>query len=99
MIDELTKVLKAEQVSDNDKKEYCEVQFDSLDDKKKELERALSDAEKAIEDAKEAIATLTSEIEALAAGIAALDKSVAEATEQRKSENEDFTELMAQNTA
>jgi hypothetical protein len=32
-------------------------------------------------------------------GIAALDKSVAEATEQRKEENEDFTELMASDSA
>jgi len=99
MIDELTEVLKKEQVDDNNKKEYCELQFDSLDDKKKELERAKSDAEKAIEDATEAIATLTSEIEALAAGIKALDKSVAEASEQRKEENAEFTTLMAQNTA
>merc|ERR1719301_311628 len=99
MIDELTEVLKKEQVDDNNKKEYCEVQFDSLDDKKKELERAVSDASKAIDDSKESIATLTSEIEALAAGIAALDKSVAEASEQRKEENADFTNLMAQNSA
>jgi len=99
MIDELTEVLKKEQVDDNNKKEYCEVQFDSLDDKKKELERAVSDAEKAIEDSKESIATLTSEIEALAAGIKALDKSVAEASETRKEENAEFTTLMAQNSA
>merc|ERR1719271_237103 len=99
MIDELTEVLKKEQVNDNDKKEYCEIQFDSLDDKKKQLERSVSDAEKAIEDAKESISTLTAEIEALAAGIKALDKSVAEATENRKSENEDYTELMAQDSA
>merc|ERR1712224_311242 len=32
-------------------------------------------------------------------GIKALDKSVAEASEQRKAENADFTELMAQDTA
>jgi len=35
----------------------------------------------------------------LEAGIAALDKSVAEATEQRKEENADYTSLMASNTA
>jgi len=99
MIDELTEVLKKEQVDDDNKKEYCEVQFDSLDDKKKELERAKSDAEKAIEDATESIATLTSEIEALAAAIKALDKSVAEASETRKEENAEYTSLMAQNTA
>jgi hypothetical protein len=99
MIDDMTALLKAEQADDNNKKEYCDIQFDSLDDKKKGLERSVSDSEKAIEDSKEAIATLTSEIKALGDGIVALDKSVAEATEQRKSENEDFTELMSQNTA
>merc|ERR1719389_1560219 len=95
----MSSVLKKEQVDDDNKKEYCEVQFDSLDDKKKALERSVSDAEKAIEDAKESIATLTSEIEALAAGIKALDKAVAEATETRKSENEEYTALMASDTA
>jgi len=38
-------------------------------------------------------------MEALSASIEALDKSVAEATEQRKTENTEFTELMAQDTA
>merc|ERR1740121_3372781 len=57
------------------------------------LEAAAMDKEK------EAIAVLTEEIAALEAGIKALDKSVAEATEQRKEENEDYTELMAQDTA
>jgi outer membrane murein-binding lipoprotein Lpp len=99
MIDEMTALLKSEQADDDNKKEYCDVQFDALDDKKKGLERSVSDSEKAIEDAKESIATLTSEIKALAEGIQNLDKSVAQATEQRKAENEDFTELMAQNTA
>merc|ERR1712113_1095996 len=39
------------------------------------------------------------EIASLNAGIAALDKSVAEATEQRKQEHEDFQELMASDSA
>merc|ERR1719343_1662507 len=42
---------------------------------------------------------LSEEIAALEAGIKALDKSVAEATEQRKEENVDYTELMAADTA
>merc|ERR1719343_963229 len=42
---------------------------------------------------------LSEEIAALEAGIKALDKSVAEATEQRKEENEDYTEMMASDTA
>merc|ERR1719331_1924382 len=99
MIDNMVALLKQEQADDNDKKEYCNLQLDSLDDKQKGLERAESNADKAIDVAKESIATLAGEIKALEDGIAALDKSVASATEQRKEENADFTELMAQDTA
>jgi len=99
MIDEMTVTLKKEQTDDDNKKEYCEIQFDTLDDKKKELERSVSDSEKAIADTTESISTLTSEIDALQDAIKALDKSVVEATEQRKEENEDFTTLMAQDSA
>merc|ERR1719421_1330497 len=42
---------------------------------------------------------LAEEIKSLEEAIVALDKSVAEATEQRKEENEDFTELMANDAA
>merc|ERR1719207_282135 len=95
MIDDMVVTLKTEQTDDDNKKEYCAAQFDQSDDKKKELERAISDLDTAIADAKDGIATLNDEIKALGASIKALDKAVAEATEQRKEENEDFTELMA----
>merc|ERR1712139_537536 len=90
---------KVEQQDDDHKKEYCSTQFDLSDDKKKGLERSVADLETAIEDAKEGIATTESEIEALQASIKALDKAVAEATEQRKEENEDFQSLMASDSA
>merc|ERR1719182_957636 len=99
MIDDMVVTLKAEQQDDNDKKEYCETQFDLADDKKKALERGVSNLEKAIAKAKEGVATLTDEIAALEAGIAALDKSVAEATERRKEENAEYTELIASDAA
>merc|ERR1719473_1812767 len=92
-------VLGSEQQDDNDKKEYCEIQFDLADDKKKSLERSISNLEKAIEKAKEGVKALAAEIKALQEGIAALDKSVAEATEQRKEENAEYTELMASDGA
>merc|ERR1719382_1734286 len=95
----MVSVLKAEQQSDDDKKEYCDTQFDLSDDKKKSLERSVANLEKAIEKGKEGIKALAEEIKALSDGIVALDKSVAEATEQRKEENEDFTELMANDAA
>merc|ERR1719313_2910068 len=99
MIDEMVVTLKTEQNDDDHKKEYCAKQFDQADDKKKSLERAVSDLETAIADAKDGIAATEEEIDALGKSIKALDKAVAEATEQRKEENEDFTELMASDSA
>merc|ERR1719456_641251 len=95
----MVSTLGAEQQDDDDKKEYCATQFDLADDKKRSLERSISNLGKAIEKAKEGIAALADEIKALEAGIAALDKSVAEATEQRKEENAEFTDLMASDAA
>jgi len=99
MIDNMVALLKTEQQDDNDKKEYCEMQLDAADDKKKALERTEGKLEAAIAASKDTIATLTDEVAALTKGIAALDKSVAEATEQRKEENSDYTTLMANDNA
>jgi septal ring factor EnvC (AmiA/AmiB activator) len=99
MIDDLVVDLKAEQGVDNDKKSYCLDEFDKAEDKKKELDLDISDLDKAIADAEESIATLKSEVAALQDGIKALDKSVAEATETRKQEHDDYVETLAANTA
>merc|ERR1719460_3278434 len=99
MIDDMVALMKEEQVDDESKKEYCEKQFDHADDKKKGLERTEGKLEKAIADAKESISTLKDEIAALGEGIVALDKSVADATEQRREENSDYKTLMVNNQA
>jgi len=99
MIDDMIATLKIEQADDDAKKEYCAKELDAADDKKKGLERAVSDLTTVIENSKEEIAKLSEEIDILKAGIKELDKNVLEATEQRKEENEDFKELMASDTA
>jgi len=99
LITDLVAELKQDQVNDDGKKEYCNKELDSADDKKKVLEKGQSDLETAIVDAKDGIVTTKAEIEALDDGIKALDKSVAEATEQRKEENEDYTALMSSDAA
>merc|ERR1719482_2539834 len=99
MIDEMVANLKAEQIADDDKKEYCSVSLDTADDKKKELEHSIEGLETSIAKSKDAIAALKAEVEALEDAIKALDKMVAEATENRKEENEDYTELMANDSA
>jgi septal ring factor EnvC (AmiA/AmiB activator) len=99
MIDKMVGVLKQEQTDDDNKKEYCALQLDQIDDKKKSVSQKIDDTENNIAAATETIATLKDEIKALESGIKALDKSVAEATEQRKAENAEFKELMASDSA
>merc|ERR1719440_990515 len=97
MIDELVVDLGKEQQVDDDKKSYCLSELDKAEDKKKGLDLDISDLEKAIADGEEAIAALKSEIAALQDGIKALDKQVAEATETRKAEHDDYVENLAAN--
>jgi len=99
MIDEMVVLLGKEQADDEKKKAFCEAEFDQAEDEKKALERAIADLEKAIEENKAAVATLTTEIADLEQGIKDLDKQVAEATEQRKAEHEDYVENLASNNA
>merc|ERR1719421_2696666 len=99
MIDEMVATLKKEQADDDAKMEYCKNQFDITDDKLKELGHTLSDHESEISALQEDITTTTGEIDTLEDGIVALDKSVAQATEQRKEENAEYTQLMAANGA
>merc|ERR1719324_1203198 len=99
MIDDMVVLLGKEQADDDAKKEWCTVQFDQMDDKKKALERSISDLEKSIEEDKEAVETLKGEIEALEEDIVNLDKDVTQATEQRKEENTEYVAELAANTA
>jgi len=99
MIVDMVATLKKEQLDDENKKEYCAKQFDTTEDKKKSLQHSLSDLETVLAETKDSIASTKADIDALSSGIKDLDKAVAEATEQRKEENEDFTELMASDAA
>merc|ERR1719155_200627 len=73
MIDELVVILGKEQKADDDKKQYCDAEFDKSEDKAKELKLDIGDTEKAIDDNEETIAHLEKEIEALTEGIKELD--------------------------
>merc|ERR1719191_254478 len=99
MIDEMVVTLKKEQDDDDAKMEYCKNQLDTTDDKLKELGHTLEDQESQLAALQEGITTTTAEIDALEDGITALDKSVAEATEQRKKEHDEYSQLMAGNGA
>merc|ERR1719198_537030 len=99
MIDNLTAELKKLQVDDDEKQAYCESELEKAKDKKKDLAQNVADLETAIDDETEAINTLKVEIEALDDGIRALDKEVAEATENRQAEHEEFKTTYPANAA
>merc|ERR1719324_2079657 len=99
MIDGMIATLKKEQQDEEDKKEYCGTSIESANDKKNGLAKTMSDLDISIQEANDGIATLGKDMEALEDGIKSLDKSVTEATEQRKAEHKDFTELMASDSA
>jgi len=99
MIDEMVTLLGQEQTDDDTKKAYCVEQLDKTEDSLKALESAHHGLEVTIDEIKEAVATTVNEIEALSAGIKALDKSVEEATELRKSENAEYKDTLAADTA
>jgi len=69
MIDNMVSNLGKEQADDDNKKEYCALQFDESDDGKKALEHEIASEEAAIATAKETMSTLSQEIAALTAGI------------------------------
>jgi chromosome segregation ATPase len=99
LMDEMVANLKKEQIDDENKKEYCDKQFDIAEDKKKELEQSVDDSITAIDEMEGSIEKLTEEIASLTKGIKKLDKSVADATEQRKEENTEYKDLKQSDTA
>merc|ERR1719387_3173715 len=96
-MDDMVVLLKEEQKDDEAQKEWCETEFETSEDKEVELKHKLEGLTASIEEMTEGIKTLADEIKALEDGIVALDKSVAEATETRKEEHEEFVTVAAEN--
>jgi len=97
LIDDLVVTLGSEQKEDDEHKEYCNTEFDTSDDKQKEINRNIQDLTHDKEEAETAAANFAKEIKALQDGIVALDKSVAEVTQVRKQEHEEFVATSAAN--
>merc|ERR1719191_2365332 len=83
-------LLGKQQAEDDKSKSYCEGEFDKAADEEAAAKTKLGALDAALAEQTDAIGTLMEEISTLTAGIAALDKSVADATEQRKEEHEDY---------
>jgi len=99
MIDDMVKVIKEEQLADENKKEYCAKEFDLTEDKMKKLAWHASNIQKAITDTEDSLKVATEIIEDTTQSIAELDKEVADATELRKKEHEFYLKLTRDDTA
>merc|ERR1719352_465608 len=92
-------VLGKEQEDDDTQKDFCDKDLAKSEAEKASTEDAIASSEAAIEEMTAASATLASEIASLTKEIKALDKAVAEATDQRKEEHEDFITFQTENNA
>jgi len=99
MIDGMVGVLEGEQVKDDEQDKWCLAELEAAKQEAVTTETNIKDLETAVDQQRDAIATVTSEMEALKAGLVELDKSVAEATEQRKKEHAQSVDESAMNQA
>merc|ERR1719463_905087 len=90
MVDGMVGVLEEEQAKDDKTDVWCLGELDKAKDDIKATEVAITELEAAVDQQRDAIATTDSEIAELKAGLVELDKDVAEATEQRKKEHQEY---------
>jgi len=99
MIDNMVKILGEEQAEDDKHKEYCEAEFDKSGDEEKATTDKIASLDATVTELTDSAATLKEDIATLTGEIKELDKSVAQATAQRKAEHAEYTTNAALNEA
>jgi hypothetical protein len=99
MIDDMVVLLGKDQADDDKSKTFCQDEFEKAADEEKAAKEKLASTSAKISELEDSIAQLAEEIESLEGEIKGLDKSVAEATEQRKEEHEDYNTMLQLNEA
>jgi hypothetical protein len=95
MIDGMVSVLTAEQADDEKHKAFCTSEFEKSAEEKTDTETEIAGLTSSIAELADEISTIGEDIATLKSGIQVLDKSVADATEQRKEEHAAYTESLA----
>merc|ERR1719207_327384 len=99
MIDDMVVLLGKDQSDDDKSKTFCEDELEKTEDEDKAAKEKKAVTEAKIAELTDAVSALGEDIEALKAEVVATDKSVAQATEMRKEEHEDFLEATQLNEA
>merc|ERR1719161_2864270 len=92
MIDEMITLLTKENKDDATHKDWCIGELTKTETEKANTQDKLDSTASAIEEMTDSSAQASEDIKTLQESIAALDKDVAEATETRKLEHEDYVE-------
>merc|ERR1719321_1239825 len=99
MIDDMVVLLGKQQKEDEKQKAYCEDELEKAADEDAAAKTKLAQTDAALSEQTDTIGTLMEEISSLTTSIETLDKSVADATEQRKEEHALYVEQMQMNEA
>merc|ERR1719310_2509531 len=91
MIDEMIAILSKDNADDAAQKDFCIAELTKTEAEKAATDDKLASLASQIEEMTDSIASTAEQIKSLTEGIASLDKDVAEATEQRKKEHEEYT--------
>jgi peptidoglycan hydrolase CwlO-like protein len=99
MIDRMIAEHHADQADDDSKKDFCNAEFAKTQAAQKQLKGVVGDLQADISHKQDAVDAFASEIATLQQGIADLDKSVVQATQQRRQEHGEYTTTASSNQA
>lgn len=99
MIDAMVVTLGKEQKDDDEELQFCNMRLNEENDLKKETEKDLDRTQKNIDELDGQIADLGAKIEQLTNDIKNLDEMTADATDNRKQENEEYNQFMLENNS
>jgi len=99
MIDRMIAEHHTDQADDDSKKDFCNAEFAKTQASQKQLKGVVGDLEADISHKQDAVDAFASEISTLQQGIADLDKSVVQATQQRRQEHGEYTTTASSNQA
>jgi len=95
MVDNMIDVLVKEMVDDEEKKKFCESEIAKSDTDKAARTEELQSLDSSMEESADELGSLGDDIKALDRSIRDLDKDVAQATEQRKKEHQEYVDSVS----
>jgi len=97
MVDGMLTLLGKQQAEDDHQREHCKSEFNNAEDEEKAAQDNVAEMQATIVEMTDSVAQLVEQIKSLSDEKMALDKAVAEATEQRKEEHNEYLDNVQMN--